>query len=85
MGFPKNLTTTKCPHCGERAFNAVQFRNTDGGIEPVLAEVSLIERSDAVRHAVNLWWRKFMYMKRCSKCGYVGFFMADNVEKIGTL
>ena len=85
MGFPRNLTVTKCPHCGEQAFYSVRFKNTVGQPELVLAEVSLIERDDAVNHTINLWWRKFMYMKQCTKCGYVGFFMANKVEHNGTL
>lgn len=85
MGFPRNLTVTKCPHCGERSFSTLRFKNNEGQPEPVMAEISLIERADAVRHTINLWWRKFMYMKQCTKCGYVGFFRADKVEEIGTL
>lgn len=73
---------TECPHCHERAFKVVCFKN--GG--PVMSVIEVQHREDIESDSISLGSSGIpVYYKRCLNCGFMAPFQAVVVDRNGHL
>ncbi len=76
-----DLKKTRCPHCGEHDFRSVAFNPDKGSLYISL----LYTQNQKACVGDPAGWRIPAYIKRCDKCGFIGLFYKNIVDKNGVL
>lgn len=76
------LTITKCPCCSELAMKPCQFKSG----ELVMTTQEVVPSKDCKNGSIYLAPSRIgLYVKKCSKCGFVAYFDFHTIDNNGKL